>query len=156
MFKFIILFELADYVSIFAVTVDGMVPLVRSSDLVVASTPSNCLEECWIRRRPQELARRELFEETGLESGEVEFLGTLWPDPGRLGNRLHCFHITGARTLCSKDWHPEAGLSLEFIPLDQLWRLAASGGLQNSHHLAVLGLYLTQSKSGNFSHHSDI
>lgn len=149
--------ELADYVSIFAVTVDGMVPLVRQfrpgCGEYTLELPGGMLES---DEDPKNCARRELFEETGLESGEIEFLGTLWPDPGRLGNRLHCFHITGARTLCSKDWHPEAGLSLEFIPLDQLWRLAASGGLQNSHHLAVLGLYLAQSKLGDFSYQSDI
>src|SRR5687767_14179290 len=79
---------LPDYVAIVARTPGGRVLLVRQHRPVVdqdtIELPSGHVEA---GETPEEAARRELLEETGMVAGEMELLGVMSPDVGRLLNR---------------------------------------------------------------------
>ena len=81
-----------DYVLIFAVTGDGMFPLVRqfrpAVEMVTLELPGGHVDE---GESPEEAARKELREETGFIAQDLIALGDLSPDTGRLGNRMWCF-----------------------------------------------------------------
>jgi 8-oxo-dGTP pyrophosphatase MutT (NUDIX family) len=82
----------ADYVAVVATDSEGRFLLVKQFRPVVEAEtielPSGLVDP---GETPEAAVRRELIEETGHEAGEVEFLGELTPDVGRLGNRLWCF-----------------------------------------------------------------
>jgi ADP-ribose diphosphatase len=81
-----------DYVSVFAVTREGSFPLVRqfraAVEMITLELPGGHVNE---GETPEQAARTELREETGFIADELELLGALAPDTGRLSNRLWCF-----------------------------------------------------------------
>lgn len=90
----------ADYIAVLARDTDGRYLLVKQYRPVVEAEtielPSGLVDP---GETPEATARRELIEETGHEAGEVEFLGELTPDVGRLGNRLWCFAASNVRAI---------------------------------------------------------
>lgn len=81
-----------DYVMIFAVTGDGMFPLVRqfrpAVEMVTLELPGGHVDD---GESPEQAARKELREETGFIAQDLIPLGELSPDTGRLSNRMWCF-----------------------------------------------------------------
>lgn len=80
---------------------------------------------------PEQAARRELSEETGLEAGELRYLGRHYCSPGYNSEILHIFL---ARDLRHGTAHPDAGefLSVERHPLSALTALALAGDLPDT------------------------
>lgn len=138
----------ADYVSVLAITADGRVPLVSQyrpgCGEVTLELPGGMLEA---GEEPAACARREILEEVGCDGGQMSPLGVLWPDPGRLTNRLHCFVVTGLRAEVP-GWQPEPGLERRFVDAAELRRLTAAGRLSNAHHVAIIGLALAAGIGG--------
>lgn len=138
----------ADYVSVLAITADGRVPLVSQyrpgCGEVTLELPGGMLEA---GEEPAACARREILEEVGCDGGQLSPLGLLWPDPGRLVNRLHCFVATGLRAEVP-GWRQEAGLERRFVDIGELRRLTAAGQLSNAHHVAIIGLALAAGFGG--------
>jgi ADP-ribose pyrophosphatase len=101
----------SDYVMVIAVTAEGRLLLVRQFRPAVGATtlefPSGHVDP---RETPMEAARRELLEETGHVAAELEPLGRLAPDTGRLGNRLWCYYAGGATPGADEDFRPEPGI----------------------------------------------
>ncbi len=91
-----------DYVSIFAVTVNGTFPLVRqfrpAIEQVTLELPSGHVDE---GETPEQAAARELGEETGFIANKVILVGNLSPDTGRLGNRMWCFFAPGVTSVAN-------------------------------------------------------
>ena len=85
-------------------------------------------------------AIRELSEETGLEAGELTYLGCLLASPGFCTERLHMYL---ARDLRKKESHPDEDEFLlpERIPLDQLVSMALDGTLIDGK--SVIGVLKT-------------
>lgn len=135
-------FSQADYVSVLAITRDGRFPLVKqyrpACTEVTLELPGGMLEE---GENTALCARRELLEEVGCIAGELEPLGVLWPDPGRLTNRLHCFFARDV-LLAEDGWRPEVGVERQFAGAMEFRRLVATGQLSNAHHVAIVGLAL--------------
>jgi ADP-ribose pyrophosphatase len=100
-----------DYVMVVAVTAEGRLLLVRQFRPAVGATtlefPSGHVE---LGEAPMEAARRELHEETGHIAAELELMGRLAPDTGRLGNQLWCFFAAGAVPDSDGDFRPEPGV----------------------------------------------
>jgi ADP-ribose pyrophosphatase len=89
-----------DYVTTIAVTPNKQLILVRqyrpAVNKVTLEFPSGHVED---GQTPEEAARQELLEETGYIAEAFEPLGSLFPDTGRMGNRMWCFfakHATPA------------------------------------------------------------
>ncbi len=132
----------ADYVSVLAVTSDGRIPLVEQyrpgCGEFTLELPGGTLEE---GENPDLCAYRELEEEVGCTGGKLTFLGTLWPDPGRLMNRLHCFIAEGVVPVGDR-WQKEVGLARRFVDKAEFKILVKESRLSNAHHVAVVGLAL--------------
>ena len=136
----------ADYVTLFAVTADGKIPLVRQYRPALQryslELPSGLLDPA---EEPMQAAVRELFEETGLRPGaSVERLGCLSPDSARLENRLWPFFTDGVDPVPSPAWQPEPELENLRVTRQELKQLIVAGQFDHALHIAVIGLAMTR------------
>jgi len=140
--------ELADYVSVVAMTPSRELLLVRQFRPVVdretLELPSGHIEP---HEAPEDAARRELLEETGHVAGRVELLGTLVPDVGRLANRMWCYFAGDARP-SSEAHEREPGVSLVSLPEREALRAASDGTIDHALNLATLFLAVSIGKLG--------
>ena len=101
--------KMSDYVSVVAVTDRQEFILVRQYRPAVEKwtleLPSGHVSD---GEKPEQTARRELLEETGYQARSLQCLGSLFPDTGRLSNRMWCYFAPNVRRV-SKKKHPEAG-----------------------------------------------
>jgi ADP-ribose pyrophosphatase len=129
--------KLPDYSSVVAVTGELQVLIVRqyrpAVERYTLEFPSGLVDP---GETPAETARRELLEETGYEAAEVEDLGPMLPDTGRLGNRIFSCFATGVRRVEGR--LPEEGIEVLTWPLDELARAAVDGRFDHALHVAVL------------------
>ncbi|BBO04183.1 MULTISPECIES: NUDIX hydrolase [Bradyrhizobium] len=130
---------LADYVSVIAVTADGMLPLVRqfrpAIERLTLEFPGGLLDK---GEEPEHCALRELSEEVGLQAPHVISLGELLPDSGRLGNRLWGFVAPLAEKQAS--WTPEPDLEISWVSLATLEDYIRHGTFNHAPHLAMFAV----------------
>jgi ADP-ribose pyrophosphatase len=129
-----------DYVTVVASDLEGRMLLVRQYRPVVEGytieLPSGLVDP---GETPEACVRRELIEETGHEADAVDLLGTLVPDVGRLGNRMHCFAASGVRPVAGP--HAiEPGIELLRWTPEEL--SAALSDMRISHALNFAALML--------------
>lgn len=101
----------ADYVSVFAVTRNGTIPLVRqfrpAVEQITLELPSGHVDE---GQTPEQAARNELREETGFVAQEMIPLVRLSSDTGRLGNSIWCFFAPEAEPDQTTKFTPQPGI----------------------------------------------
>lgn len=85
---------------------------------------------------PGVAAQRELLEETGYEADEVEVLGPMTTDNGRLANRIWACFAAGVRVVPER--RPEAGIEIATLSLPELWRATEDGTFDHALHVAIL------------------
>ena len=136
---------LLDYVSILAITDDAEVLIVKQYRPVIEEQtfemPSGHIEE---GQTPEEAARRELLEETGYEAKDLELLGVLNPDLGRLSNKLWCFFASNV--IKREDLYLEEGIELLKCSMDQLMNFIKEGKLNHAMNVALLFLAAQKKK----------
>jgi ADP-ribose pyrophosphatase len=91
---------------------------------------------------PEELARGELKEETGLHAGEMRYLGFLWIAYGFSQQKQHVFLATG---LTMKERDPddeEHDLVIHTRSLDEFEQMMFDGRIRDASTIAAWGLYL--------------
>ena len=86
---------------------------------------------------PEQTAARELLEETGYEAGEVELIGCLVPDTGRLANRQWCYFAPNVRP-SQEPLAIEEGLELVVCRREELIEHITEGRLDHALNLAVV------------------
>ena len=123
----------ADYIAVLAIDADGRLLLVKQFRPVVEAItlelPAGLVDP---GETPDACARRELVEETGHEGGELESLGALVPDVGRLGNRMWCFVATGLRPIVPA---PALEEGIELVRMTPQEFMAAMADLRCNHAL---------------------
>jgi len=136
--------RLPDYAAVVALTEDQRVLAVRqyrpAVERYTVELPSGLVDP---GESPAEAARRELLEETGYEA-EVEVLGSMEPDTGRLGNRIWSCVATGLRRVEGRV--PEDGIEVLTYSLPDLARATAEGEFNHALHVAVLLVAMVKGK----------
>jgi len=97
---------------------------------------------------PEELARGELKEETGLHAAEMVYLGFLWVAYGFSNQKQHVFLASG---LTMKEREPddeEHDLAVHTRSLDEFERMMLDGTIHDASTIAAWGLYLSWKKQG--------
>lgn len=95
---------------------------------------------------PEELARGELKEETGLHAEEMICLGFLWIAYGFLRQKQHVFLATGL-TLNERDPDDEEhDLIIHTKSLDEFEEMMLDGRIRDASTIAAWGLYLSWKK----------
>ena len=130
----------ADYVTVFAVTDDGRVPLVRQYRPAIQSVsvelPGGLTD---LGEPPAATAERELFEETGYRlSKPLVDLGCLFPDTGRLENRLWGYFASDVEY--DPNWQPEISVESILMDLDKFKLAVREGSFNHALHVALVGL----------------
>lgn len=132
--------EAQDYVHVLALTSEGQLLTVRqfrpALERSVLDLPCGHVES---GQTPEEAARAELLEETGYEAGEMEFLGCLNSDVGRLTNKLWCFATRDVRPFVG-EVDREPGVEMELHRVDEVAGLIESGEFGAAFTLAALAL----------------
>ena len=132
-------FKQADYVSVLAITRDGLVPLVKQFRPAVKDwtleLPGGLLD---MDEPPEKTAGRELLEETGYRPGRVRLLGRLAPDTGRLENSLWAYFATDLDP--APDCHPEAGVERIMVSEVELRAAILDGRFCHALHIAIVGM----------------
>jgi ADP-ribose pyrophosphatase len=132
--------EVPDYVGVVARTPDARILLVQQYRPVVGhdviELPSGLVDP---GETPEQAARRELLEETGTVAKELELLGVLIPDVGRLTNRMWCYFAPDV-TPADDQAQPEDGITVIDVSEQDVLRMAADGRMNHALNLAVLFL----------------
>jgi len=90
---------------------------------------------------PEELARGELREETGLAAASMTRLGALWIAYGFTHQKQHVFLATGLEP-AGRDPDPEEhDLVLHAVPIEQFENLMLGGAIRDCSTVAAWGLY---------------
>jgi ADP-ribose pyrophosphatase len=90
---------------------------------------------------PEEMARGELREETGLVAASMTYLGTLWIAYGFANQKEHVYLATDLAP-ASPDPDPEEhDLALRAVSIDQFEKMLVNGTIRDGCTLAAWGLY---------------
>jgi ADP-ribose pyrophosphatase len=91
---------------------------------------------------PEELARGELKEETGLNAGEMTRLGSVWIAYGFTRQKQHVFLATGLTQMETERDEEEHDLVVRRVPMTEFEQLMLNGVIRDGCTLAAWGLYL--------------
>lgn len=125
-------------VAVLAVHDDGRVALVRqyryAVDEELWELPAGRLDP---GERPEDAARRELEEETGLRAAHLEALSFFYATPGFCEEGLHLFRATRLQVVPAR---PEADerITLHTLTLDEARALISSGQVRDAKTLVAL------------------
>ena len=90
---------------------------------------------------PEDVARRELIEEAGLDAGEVEFLTEIYPSPGLTDSVTSIFMATGCTSAPTDRQGPEEEeMDVRLHPLDEALAMVERGEIRDAK--TVVGLLL--------------
>ncbi len=90
---------------------------------------------------PEELARGELREETGLEAARMTFLGTMWIAYGFARQKQHVYLATGLTATTTDPDPEEHDLVLRTASVADFEQMLLDGTIQDSCTIAAWGLY---------------
>ena len=91
---------------------------------------------------PEELARGELREETGLHAGQMTYLGSLWIAYGFTRQKQHVFLATGLTATETDPDDEEHDLTLHPVAVEEFEQKMLDGAIRDASTLAAWGLYL--------------
>jgi 8-oxo-dGTP pyrophosphatase MutT (NUDIX family) len=91
---------------------------------------------------PEELARGELKEETGLEAAEMICLGELWISYGFAKQRQHVFLATGLTESARRPDAEEHDMTVHCVSVDEFEKMMLSGVIRDNCTLSAWALYL--------------
>ncbi len=145
--------EQSDCVSILALTKSQQIILVQqyrpALEQNVLELPSGHIEK---NESPLEAAKRELLEETGYQGENLEYLGNLILDTGRLNNKVWCYFVSDVVKLSNNALTDEI-LSVVACNLKELKTYIIDGIIKQTLDMSIIFLALQKGKlpSNNFN-----
>jgi ADP-ribose diphosphatase len=129
--------RLGDYATTFALTQEGRMLVVRQYRPAVErytfELPSGLIDP---GETPTVAGLRELLEETGYEAGEVEVLGAMEPDLGRLSNSSWGLFAKDVRRVEGRV--PEEGIEVFEWTLEEFNSAVCDGRFAHALHIAIV------------------
>lgn len=122
---------------------DGMVHLVEQYRYPIKRRQWELPQGSWeadANARPEDLARGELQEETGLIAGVITLIGELYPLYGTATQKYRAYFATELQAGTSSPDHEEQDLITQAFPLQTVEEMIVSGEIQDANTVAVLGL----------------
>ena len=134
-------FRVPDFAVVVALTEDDKLLAVRqyrpAVECQTIELPSGLVDP---GESPLDAGRRELLEETGYQAPEMEVLGPMIPEAGRLFNRSWTCFARGVRLAAG--YIPEAGIEVVSYSMDELAEATRRGDFGHAPHVgAVLLAY---------------
>ncbi len=102
---------------------------------------------------PEELARGELREETGLTAASMTFLGTMWVAYGFLRQKMHVYLATGLTPTTANPDPEEHDLVLRRFPIAEFEQMIVEGTIRDDCTIAAWGLYRLWKERQPRDHH---
>lgn len=128
----------AAYVGVFVQTADGRIPIVRQFRPCVEEytweLPGGTVDP---GDTPDQAARREVLEETGLGVSDPIYLGNFHPDTGRIQVDSHAFYARAEQAV--EGFEGEKGLTVKYVTHRELKEMIVSGEFRHQIHLAIYG-----------------
>jgi ADP-ribose pyrophosphatase len=138
--------KMDDYVSVLAIDCNDQILLVRQYRPAVEDytleLPSGHVGK---DASPEEAAKRELIEETGHEAENLELLGCLVPDAGRLPNKMWCYFASGVKPKEEANI-TEEGIDLIKCNVDDLKKYIEDSKFNHALNIAVMMLAAIKGK----------
>ncbi len=131
-----------DWVNVVALTPDGRLVLVRQFrygiDDFSLEIPGGVIDA---GEDPVAAGLRELREETGYVGTRVRLLGSVHPNPAMQSNRCHLVLVEDARREAALAWDEDEELETLTRPVEEVYALAAGGGITHALVLDALLLF---------------
>jgi 8-oxo-dGTP pyrophosphatase MutT (NUDIX family) len=98
---------------------------------------------------PEELARGELREETGLQAAEMTCLGWLWIAYGFTRQKQHVFLATGLTETEKEPDEEEHDIIVRTLPVSEFEQMMMDGRVRDACTVAAWGMYRMMQAAGN-------
>ena len=132
-----------DYIAVLAITPGGLIPIIRQYRPAVEADswelPAGLIDP---GEPPEAACRRELKEETGLETLSIIMADAYDADPGRMENRLHAFIVKASDP--DPRFTGEAGQTVEFVTAPMLYAAVVCGKIRYLHHVGIVAMAMVQ------------
>ncbi len=126
--------ETRDWINIIPLTRDQKVVMVHQfrmgTEKIALEIPGGIMD----REDPSPLdaARRELREETGYDSDDIHFLGSIHPNPAIMNNTCRSFVAYNVELLYEQELDEGEDIRVELIPLARIPQLIREGTINHS------------------------
>jgi ADP-ribose pyrophosphatase len=131
-----------DWVNVVALTPDGHLVLVRQFRYGInefsLEIPGGVMDP---GEDPVTAGLRELREESGFVGTRARVLGSVHPNPAMQSNRCHLVLVEEARREAELEWDPDEEFEICTKPVDEVFVLAAAGGITHAMVLNALLLF---------------
>lgn len=115
--------------------------MIRNYRIVIGQElwelPAGTLEP---NESPDKTAYRELIEETGYESSQIQFLSSFYTSPGICDELMYAFVAENLKHVGQQLEETEE-IKVEIISWDQVWKKVREGSIKDGKTLAALLLY---------------
>ncbi|WP_239461934.1 NUDIX domain-containing protein [Occallatibacter savannae] len=128
---------------------DGTVWLVEQFRYTIQERALEIPQGGWEREihDPEELARGELKEETGLHAAEMTYLGFLWIAYGFAQQKQHVFLATGLTMQERDPDEEEHDMIIHTVPVAEFEQMMVDGRIRDASTVGAWGLYLMSQRS---------
>jgi 8-oxo-dGTP pyrophosphatase MutT (NUDIX family) len=133
--------EFPDWVNVVPVTDDGQIVLVEqyrhAANEICIEIPGGSTDHTK-REDPKLAAERELVEETGYTSSDVQFLAAHRPNPAMQNNLMHTYIARGCRATHEQNLDPFEIIRAFTVPIPEVVEMIFNGKINHSIVVASL------------------